>query len=108
MRRELTAERLIGWLTVAMGTGLIPALSASVSAWVLGVAPVVIGSALIIASYTIDGRRLRIGLLLLVAVIWLTLAVMALDSIWVFQAQAVVVIVYCNKLGWALWHDRKK
>jgi hypothetical protein len=114
--RDSSIERLIGWLTIALGVGMLiprPGLglysvleqTGTRAYW--AAAMNVIGLWLVIASFY-AAPIVRILLLVTATVCWVMLAFRFIDGqLWGATFQACVVIFFCNSTGWRLWRHKK-
>ena len=114
--RESAIERLLGWLTIALGIGmLIPRpglglysiLQASGDRILWSAAMNFFGVALIVASY-FPTRVVRVALLFGSMLFWSMLALRFIDAnLWGATLQAFVVILFSNSVAWRLWRIPK-
>lgn len=113
--RESAIERFIGWLTIAVGAGvLIPAARVDGTdfvhylRWSTSIVAVVIGTTLITATYIPNAIKVRIILLAVAIAVWLTLViVLASGGFWPAALQAGVIVAFANDAGFRLWRNRR-
>lgn len=109
-RRPLEIERLLGWLSIAVGMSALQAndsvffrnvVGTSVLPFVWICAFIVLGMALIVTTYTVNARC-RIVLLLLLGIVWACglALVMVSGPLGVFGGIAIVVLAYIASTLW--------